>query len=68
MAHFERIGHPDRHSKSATNSRAGGMRMVPGRSLGHLCKWPLICHNVLDLILEIVTEMLILICLGKCNI
>jgi len=24
-------------SQSATTSRAGGMRMAPGRGLGHLC-------------------------------
>jgi len=28
--------------KSATTSRAGGMRMAPGRGRGHLCWWPLI--------------------------
>jgi len=29
-------------TKSATTSRAGGMRMAPGRGRGHLCRWPLI--------------------------
>jgi hypothetical protein len=28
--------------QSATTSRAGGMRMAPGRGQGHLCWWPLI--------------------------
>ena len=28
--------------KSATSSRAEGMRMAPGRGRGHLCWWPLI--------------------------
>ena len=35
-----------------------GMRMAPGKSPGHLWRWPLIYHNVIDLILEKVTEML----------
>ena len=35
--------------------------MAPGRSSGHHCKWPLICHDVLDLIIEILAEMLIFI-------
>jgi hypothetical protein len=28
--------------ESATTSKAGGMRMAPGRGRGHLCWWPLI--------------------------
>ena len=28
--------------KSATTSRAGGMRMAPGKGRDHLCWWPLI--------------------------
>ena len=31
--------------QSATTSRAGGMRMAPGRGRGHLCWWPLIYLN-----------------------
>jgi hypothetical protein len=29
-------------AQSATTSRAGGMRMAPGRGRAHLCWWPLI--------------------------
>jgi hypothetical protein len=28
--------------KSAATNGAGGVRMAPGRGLGHLCWWPLI--------------------------
>ena len=36
--------------KSATTSRAGGMRMAPGRGRCHLCWWPLIFKkNFFDL-------------------
>jgi hypothetical protein len=41
---------PDKPEKSATTSRAGGMRMASGRGPGHLCWWPLIFKkNFFDL-------------------
>ena len=44
-------------SKSATTSRAGGMRMAPGRGRSHLCWWPLIFKNFL---ISIISVLLVL--------
>jgi hypothetical protein len=39
-----------KNKQSATTSRAGGMRMAPGRGRGHLCWLPLIFKkNLFDL-------------------
>jgi len=39
-----------RPEKSATTSRAEGMRMTPGRGQSHLCWWPLIFNHSPSLI------------------
>ena len=43
--------------ESATTSRAGGMRMAPGRARGHLCWWPLIFKFFL---ISVLSDLLVL--------
>jgi len=43
--------------ESATTSRAGGMRMAPGRGRSHLCWWPLISKNFL---ISVLSDLLVL--------
>ena len=45
-------------SKSATTSRAGGMRMAPGRGRCHLCWWPLIFKK--NFLISILSDLSVL--------
>jgi len=44
--------------ESATTSRAGGMRMAPGRGRGHLCWGPLIFKK--NFLIPVLSDLLVL--------
>jgi hypothetical protein len=50
---------PDTMEKSATTSRAGSMRMAPGRGSGHLCWWSLIFKK--NFLISVLSDLPVLI-------
>jgi hypothetical protein len=53
-----------RMHESATTSRAGGMRMAPGRGRDRLCWWPLI---LIFFLISVLSDLLVLMSTGPIN-